>query len=233
MADAALRSGWGVWLPARRIGCVARIRRCAGGVAVDLFPGGRSGLWHGARCHRGLARAAGLRSSRRACRQFPAAPAIGGGARLRRQRVRQQQRPARKLARRHASVAAGELRLVARQPGRLSRRRTTCAIWTSRARATPTGRPRWVARCRSGATSSPWRWRISACIRPRTELDALPSDAPVAYQVNDLRAGYTIALDRFSVTPGMAFSAYRYDATTILGCRRRRPIVTATCCRAR
>jgi hypothetical protein len=51
----------------------------------------------------------------------------------------------------------------------------------------------------------------------RTEIDALPSDAPVAYRVDDLRAGYTIALDRFSVTPGMAFSAYRYDATTIHG----------------
>ena len=53
--------------------------------------------------------------------------------------------------------------------------------------------------------------------QPRTELDALPSDEPVAYRVDDVRAGYTIALDRFSVTPGMAFSAYRYDATTIHG----------------
>ena len=51
----------------------------------------------------------------------------------------------------------------------------------------------------------------------RTELDALPSDTPVAYQVNDVRAGYTIALDRLSLTPSLAFTTYRYDATTILG----------------
>ena len=51
----------------------------------------------------------------------------------------------------------------------------------------------------------------------RTELDALPSDAPVAYRVDDIRIGYKIALDRLSVTPSVAFSAFRYDATTIRG----------------
>jgi hypothetical protein len=51
----------------------------------------------------------------------------------------------------------------------------------------------------------------------RTELDALPSDAPVGYHVDDVRAAYTIALNRVSVTPSLAFSAYRYDGTTILG----------------
>jgi hypothetical protein len=51
----------------------------------------------------------------------------------------------------------------------------------------------------------------------RTELDALPTDTPVAYQVNDVRAGYTIALDRISVTPSLELSTYRYDSTTILG----------------
>jgi hypothetical protein len=40
----------------------------------------------------------------------------------------------------------------------------------------------------------------------RTELDALPTDAPVAYQVDDARAGYTIALDRISITPSLEFS---------------------------
>ena len=49
----------------------------------------------------------------------------------------------------------------------------------------------------------------------RTELDALPSDTPVAYRVDDIRVGYTIALNRLSVTPSVAFSAFRYDATTI------------------
>ncbi len=51
----------------------------------------------------------------------------------------------------------------------------------------------------------------------RTDLDALPSDEPVAYSVDDVRLGYTIALDRFSITPSLAFSEYRYAATTILG----------------
>jgi hypothetical protein len=51
----------------------------------------------------------------------------------------------------------------------------------------------------------------------RTELDALPSDAPVGYQVDDVRAAYTITLNRVTVTPSLAFSAYRYDSTTILG----------------
>ena len=40
------------------------IRRRASGTAVELFPGWRSRLRHGARRHRGLARAAGLRSLR-------------------------------------------------------------------------------------------------------------------------------------------------------------------------
>ena len=51
----------------------------------------------------------------------------------------------------------------------------------------------------------------------RTELDALPSDTPVAYRVDDIRIGYKIGLDRWSVTPSVAFSAFRYDATTIRG----------------
>lgn len=53
--------------------------------------------------------------------------------------------------------------------------------------------------------------------QPRTDLDALPTDAPVAYRVDDVRAGYTIALNRISITPSVAFSAYRYDNTSILG----------------
>lgn len=53
--------------------------------------------------------------------------------------------------------------------------------------------------------------------QPRTELDALPTDTPVAYQVDDARAAYTLVFDRISLTPGVAFSAYRYDSTTIFG----------------
>ena len=51
----------------------------------------------------------------------------------------------------------------------------------------------------------------------RTELDALPSDTPIAYRVDDVRASYKINLDRLSVTPSLTFTAYRYDATTIQG----------------
>ena len=51
----------------------------------------------------------------------------------------------------------------------------------------------------------------------RTDLDALPSDAPVTYRVDDVRASYAIALDRLTVMPSVAFSAWRYDATTIFG----------------
>ena len=53
--------------------------------------------------------------------------------------------------------------------------------------------------------------------QPRTELDALPSDTPIAYQVDDVRASYRITLNRWSVTPSVAFSTYRYAATTIDG----------------
>src|SRR5262249_25039589 len=33
--------------------------------------------------------------------------------------------------------------------------------------------------------------------QPRTDLDALPSDTPVAYQVNDVRASYLLSWGRF------------------------------------
>ncbi len=94
---------------------------------------------------------------------------------------------------------------------------TTCAIWTSRGRASTN----WTASL--GGTLAVGRDQLTVSVahlslhQARTELDALPSDAPVAYQVDDVRVGYTIALDRFSVTPSVAFSAYRYDATTIHG----------------
>ena len=51
----------------------------------------------------------------------------------------------------------------------------------------------------------------------RTELDALPSDTPVAWHAEDARAAYTIAFGRLSVTPGLEFTAWRYGDTTIFG----------------
>jgi hypothetical protein len=53
--------------------------------------------------------------------------------------------------------------------------------------------------------------------QPRTDLDALPSDTPIAYHVNDVRASYMIDLGRLSVTPSLAFTTYNYDSTTIFG----------------
>ena len=51
----------------------------------------------------------------------------------------------------------------------------------------------------------------------RTDLDALPSDTPIAFHVNDVRASYLIDLGRLSVTPSLAFTTYDYDSTTIFG----------------
>lgn len=51
----------------------------------------------------------------------------------------------------------------------------------------------------------------------RSDLDALPSDTPIGFRVNDVRASYSVALDRLSITPALSFSAWRYDNTTIFG----------------
>jgi hypothetical protein len=51
----------------------------------------------------------------------------------------------------------------------------------------------------------------------RTALDAVPSDTPVGFSLTDARVGYTVALDRLSLTPNLEVSGYRYDNTTILG----------------
>ena len=51
----------------------------------------------------------------------------------------------------------------------------------------------------------------------RTDLDALPTDTPVAYRVNDARASYQAIFGRLSISPGISFSTYRYDATTEFG----------------
>ena len=51
----------------------------------------------------------------------------------------------------------------------------------------------------------------------RTAIDALPTDRPVAYQVNDIRASYVHAFNRLSLTPNLELSSYRFDQTTILG----------------
>jgi hypothetical protein len=40
----------------------------------------------------------------------------------------------------------------------------------------------------------------------RSSIDALPTDTPVAYRLFDARLGYTIVLDRLSLTPNLEFS---------------------------
>ncbi len=51
----------------------------------------------------------------------------------------------------------------------------------------------------------------------RTQLDAVPSDEPVGYQLNDVRASYAAVLGRVSLVPALDVSTYNYEATTILG----------------
>jgi hypothetical protein len=51
----------------------------------------------------------------------------------------------------------------------------------------------------------------------RTELDALPSDRPVAFTVANLRASYAAPFGRFTATPSIDLNRWRFDNTTILG----------------
>ena len=51
----------------------------------------------------------------------------------------------------------------------------------------------------------------------RTELDALPSDKPVGFQVDNARAAFAIPAGRFTWTPAVDFNRWRFDNTTVLG----------------
>jgi hypothetical protein len=51
----------------------------------------------------------------------------------------------------------------------------------------------------------------------RTELDALPTDRPVPFQVDDLRISYAWRSGRWTVTPNLEASSWHYGATSILG----------------
>jgi hypothetical protein len=51
----------------------------------------------------------------------------------------------------------------------------------------------------------------------RTDLDALPTDQPVAFQVDDLRVSYALLSGRWTVTPSLEAASWHYDATSILG----------------
>ena len=51
----------------------------------------------------------------------------------------------------------------------------------------------------------------------RTQIDAVASDRPVAFRVDDARVSYTAGFGRWSVTPNLEASAWRFANTTILG----------------
>jgi len=51
----------------------------------------------------------------------------------------------------------------------------------------------------------------------RTDLDALPTDSPVPFQVNDVRAAYTWSSGRWTVTPNLEFASWNFSNTSIMG----------------
>jgi hypothetical protein len=51
----------------------------------------------------------------------------------------------------------------------------------------------------------------------RTALDALPSDRPVAFTVENLRASYEAAFGQFTATPSIELDRWRFANTTIFG----------------
>ena len=83
------------------------------------------------------------------------------------------------------------------------------------------GQTNWTASLGGGADIGRDRFTLAAVHlslhQAPTEIDALPSDTPVAYQVNDFRTSYSVNLPRGSITPDLSISQYTYDNTTILG----------------
>ena len=49
------------------------------------------------------------------------------------------------------------------------------------------------------------------------DLDALPTDRPVAYQVNDVRLGYAHTLGRLTLEPSLDTAAWRFGGATVQG----------------
>ena len=56
-----------------------------------------------------------------------------------------------------------------------------------------------------------------AAHQDRTQLDALPSDAPVAIRIDDLRLAYAATSGRWTWTPDLRVSRWRFGETTVLG----------------
>jgi len=51
----------------------------------------------------------------------------------------------------------------------------------------------------------------------RAQVDSIASDRPIAFQLDDLRASYTVNDGRWSVVPSLQVSQWTYGGTTILG----------------
>ena len=51
----------------------------------------------------------------------------------------------------------------------------------------------------------------------RGQIDSLPSDQPIAFQLDDVRASYTWTGGRWSLVPAAQASHWTYDPTTIMG----------------
>jgi hypothetical protein len=51
----------------------------------------------------------------------------------------------------------------------------------------------------------------------RSQLDTLASDLPIAFQIDDVRASYTMPDGRWSIEPNVQATNWRYDSTTIMG----------------
>jgi hypothetical protein len=51
----------------------------------------------------------------------------------------------------------------------------------------------------------------------RTELDALPTDAPVPYRVTDARASYAWSAGRWTATPSVEIASWQFGTASILG----------------
>jgi hypothetical protein len=51
----------------------------------------------------------------------------------------------------------------------------------------------------------------------RTDLDALPSDTPIGFQLEDVRASYSYRFNRLTLVPNIEFTIYRFANTSIFG----------------
>ena len=51
----------------------------------------------------------------------------------------------------------------------------------------------------------------------RSDIEARPSDRPIAFRVDDLRAQYSYRFNRLTVVPNVEFTVYRFSNTTVFG----------------